>query len=122
MAVATRVGVVQSGPYVVRVAGKTTQRGMCCRASTEGACVAWHQKYCREAEGVCRRVRRVLPGTQKTAEKRRACVAMCRAGFGKGRVSLAHLAYTTNLHVFLRPWVGSMNIIRIKNPRVNQSH
>ena len=25
--------------------------------------------------------------------------------------------YTTNLHVFLRPWVGSMNIIRIKNPR-----
>ena len=22
--------------------------------------------------------------------------------------------YTTNLHVFLRPWVGSMNIIRIK--------
>ena len=30
--------------------------------------------------------------------------------------------YTTNLHVFLRPWVGSMNIIRIKNPRVNESH
>ena len=41
-----RVGVVKRGPYVVRVAGKTTQRGMCCRASTEGACVAWHQKYC----------------------------------------------------------------------------
>ena len=30
--------------------------------------------------------------------------------------------YTTNLHVFLRPWVGSMNIIRIKNPRANESH
>ena len=30
--------------------------------------------------------------------------------------------YTTNLQVFLRPWVGSMNIIRIKNPRVNESH
>ena len=30
--------------------------------------------------------------------------------------------YTTNLHVFLRPWVGSMNIIRIKNPWVNESH
>ena len=28
----------------------------------------------------------------------------------------------TNLHVFLRPWVGSMNIIKIKNPRVNESH
>ena len=28
--------------------------------------------------------------------------------------------YTTN--VFLRPWVGSMNIIRIKNSRVNESH
>ena len=26
--------------------------------------------------------------------------------------------YTTNLHVFLRPWMGSMNI---KNPRVNES-
>ena len=30
--------------------------------------------------------------------------------------------YTTNLQVFLRPWVGSMNIIRIKNSRVNESH
>ena len=29
--------------------------------------------------------------------------------------------YTTNLHVFLRPWVGSMNIIKIKNLRVNES-
>ena len=28
--------------------------------------------------------------------------------------------YTTNLQVFLRPWVGSMNIIRIKNSRVNE--
>ena len=26
--------------------------------------------------------------------------------------------YTTNLHVFLRPWAGSMNL---KNPRVNES-
>ena len=30
--------------------------------------------------------------------------------------------YTTNLHVFLRPWVGSMNIVRIKNSRANESH
>ena len=30
--------------------------------------------------------------------------------------------YITNLQVFLRPWVGSMNIIRIKNSRVNESH
>ena len=30
--------------------------------------------------------------------------------------------YTTNLQVFLRPWVGSMNIIRIKNSWVNESH
>ena len=30
--------------------------------------------------------------------------------------------YTTNLHVFLRPWVGSMNIIRIKYPGANESH
>ena len=30
--------------------------------------------------------------------------------------------YTTNLHVFLRPWVMSMNIIRIKNSRVKESH
>ena len=31
--------------------------------------------------------------------------------------------YTTNLQVFLRPWVGSMNIIRIKkNSQVNESH
>ena len=30
--------------------------------------------------------------------------------------------YTTNLQVFLRPWVGSTNIIRIKNSRVNESH
>ena len=46
--------------YVVRVAGKTTQEGMCCRASTEGC---------------------VSPGTRNTAEKQRACVAvyvMCR--------------------------------------------
>ena len=32
------------------------------------------------------------------------------------------IPYTTNLHVFLRPCVGSMNIIKIKNPRVNESH
>ena len=31
------------------------------------------------------------------------------------------IPYTTNLHVFLRPWVGSMNIIKIQNPRVNES-
>ena len=30
--------------------------------------------------------------------------------------------YTANLQVFLRPWVGSMNIIRIKNSWVNESH
>ena len=28
--------------------------------------------------------------------------------------------YTTNLQVFLRPWLGSMNIIRIKNSRVSE--
>ena len=30
--------------------------------------------------------------------------------------------YTTNLHVFLRPWVGSMKIIKIKNLRADESH
>ena len=29
--------------------------------------------------------------------------------------------YTINLHVFLRPWVGSMNLIKSKNPGVNES-
>ena len=30
--------------------------------------------------------------------------------------------YTTNLQVCLGPWVGSMNIIRSRNSRVNESH
>ena len=30
--------------------------------------------------------------------------------------------YSTNLLVSLRPWLGSMNIIRIENSPVNESH
>ena len=30
--------------------------------------------------------------------------------------------YITNMHVFLRPWVGSMIIIKVKNHWVNESH
>ena len=32
------------------------------------------------------------------------------------------IPYTINLHVFLRPWVGSMILIKNKNPGFNESH
>ena len=72
----SRVGVVQRGPYVVRVAGKTTQRG--------------HVLPCVDGGGMCRLAPEILPGSrgrvssctscvawhQNTAEKQRVCVAM----------------------------------------------
>ena len=86
-----RVGVVQRGPYVVRVAGKTTQRGHVLPCVDGGGVCRLAPEYCREAEGVCRRVRRVSPAMApeycREAEgvcrrvpcliRKRACVALC---------------------------------------------